>query len=91
MVNLEGCVNNLKGDCEKMFDQVLNDGRNQTSRDVFPCYLDVDQNVAIFSYDPDRTMTLTLMTAISLISSIILSGLCLCACSAIDMKRVKLQ
>ena len=38
LVNTEGCVNTLQGECTIFYLDHKRDGRNQSSRDRFPCY-----------------------------------------------------
>ncbi|KAG8223405.1 hypothetical protein J437_LFUL003678, partial [Ladona fulva] len=37
-INLEGCVNTLRGECYQFLDTHGRDGRNDTARSVYPCY-----------------------------------------------------
>lgn len=37
-INLEGCVNTLKGECKQFHVTHGRDGRNQTAQSRFPCY-----------------------------------------------------
>ncbi|XP_071449327.1 uncharacterized protein Teh4 [Hetaerina americana] len=37
-INLEGCVNTLRGECLQFLDTHGRDGRNQTARSRYPCY-----------------------------------------------------
>ena len=38
LVNTEGCVNTLQGECTTFYLDHRRDGRNQSSKDRFPCY-----------------------------------------------------
>ena len=38
LVNTEGCVNTLQGECTEFYLDRRRDGRNYSSNDRFPCY-----------------------------------------------------
>jgi hypothetical protein len=43
-INLDACVNTLRGECKEFFATHGRDGRNKTAQSRFPCYYDKVQD-----------------------------------------------
>lgn len=62
MINHEGCVNTLQGECKDFYDLTSNDGRNSTSPSRFPCYYSPgNSEFVVQRYDPLKTRWLFLI------------------------------
>ena len=48
-INLDACVNTLRGECKDFFASHGKDGRNRSAQSRFPCFYDkVQQSVSLF-------------------------------------------
>ncbi|KAF5303222.1 hypothetical protein FQR65_LT08302 [Abscondita terminalis] len=55
-INLDGCVNTLKGECKDFLHTHGRDGRNQTAASRFPCfYKKNDSSMVLARHDLDKT------------------------------------
>ena len=84
MINHEGCVNTLQGECTKFYDATQNDGRNDTSRSRFPCYYAASNPAfVVLRYDPFQTRWLFFIGFLVPASLLIVSCGVLFTCSRI--------
>ena len=78
MINHEGCVNTLQGECAEFYKATGNDGRNDTSRSRFPChYAPSNPEFVVVRYDPFHTKWLFFM------GFIIPAGLLIVSCGVL--------
>nr|XP_023013544.1 uncharacterized protein LOC111503475 [Leptinotarsa decemlineata] len=79
-INLDGCVNTLKGECLEFLHTHGSDGRNQTAQSRYPCYYNKNNSFMVVArYDLKRTWR-DLIIAISIPSALfIVSFITLCA------------
>ncbi|KAL0275433.1 UNVERIFIED_CONTAM: hypothetical protein PYX00_003281 [Menopon gallinae] len=55
-INLEGCVNTLKGECKEFLATHGRDGRNKTAQSRFPCYYNKENSArAVARFDLEKT------------------------------------
>ncbi|KAK6641318.1 hypothetical protein RUM44_013027 [Polyplax serrata] len=55
-INLDGCINTLKGECKEFLASHGNDGRNRTGQSRFPCFYNKENSAkAIARYDMAKT------------------------------------
>ncbi|KAF6204894.1 hypothetical protein GE061_019058 [Apolygus lucorum] len=74
-INLEGCVNTLRGECEEFSKTHGNDGDNSTSQSRFICYYHKDDSsMVVARFDLNKTWT-ELMVAIFVPSSLFIISL----------------
>ncbi|XP_050314228.1 uncharacterized protein LOC126748804 [Anthonomus grandis grandis] len=79
-INLDGCVNTLKGECQKFLQSHGKDGKLKTARSRYPCYYNKNNSfMAIARYDLKKTWR-DLIIAIVIPSVLfIISFITLCA------------
>nr|XP_040575165.1 LOW QUALITY PROTEIN: uncharacterized protein LOC121124116 [Lepeophtheirus salmonis] len=62
MINTDGCVNTLKGECNEFYKVHGQDGRNSTSPSRFPCYYaPSNPDYVVVKYDLNKTKWLFLL------------------------------
>ena len=84
MINHEGCVNTLQGECSQFYDVTGNDGRNDTSRSRFTCYYaPSNPEFVVLRYDPFHTRWLFFIGFVVPASLLIVSCGVLFTCSRI--------
>lgn len=49
-INLEGCVNTLRGECREFLQTHGRDGDNQTAQSRYPCYHNKVKNTTFYCY-----------------------------------------
>jgi hypothetical protein len=62
-INLEGCVNTLSKECTDFYRVHGRDGRNATSRSIYPCYYDAALGISVIQYNPAATLRLLILFA----------------------------
>nr|CAH7735571.1 unnamed protein product [Callosobruchus chinensis] len=79
-INLEGCVNTLKGECLEFLHSHGRDGRNQTASSRYPCFYNKKNSFMVLArYDLQRTWR-DMIIAISVPSALfVVSFVTLCA------------
>ncbi|XP_075227602.1 tipE homolog 4 phospholipid transfer protein [Lycorma delicatula] len=56
LINLEGCVNTLKGECKQFLHTHGRDGRNDTAQSRFPCFINKNDSFRVVArFDLDKT------------------------------------
>ncbi|KDR15342.1 hypothetical protein L798_10821, partial [Zootermopsis nevadensis] len=55
-INLDACVNTLRGECKEFFGTHGRDGRNKSAQSRFPCYYDKNNNASVVArFDLHKT------------------------------------
>ncbi|KAL5292413.1 hypothetical protein ACFFRR_011308 [Megaselia abdita] len=81
-INLEGCVNTLRGECIDFVESYGNDGREHTGQSKYPCfYHKQDSTFALTRHDPDKTYRELLITMIVPSVLFVISSISLCIIS----------
>nr|XP_040567981.1 uncharacterized protein LOC121117603 [Lepeophtheirus salmonis] len=81
-INIEGCVNTLSKECTDFYENYGKDGRNYTSRAIYPCYYDpFDPDFVVINFDPDKTLMLLILFSAVPGGILILSCTYMCGCS----------
>uniref|UniRef100_T1GQD7 Uncharacterized protein n=1 Tax=Megaselia scalaris TaxID=36166 RepID=T1GQD7_MEGSC len=78
-INLEGCVNTLRGECIEFVERHGSDGREHTGQSKYPCfYHKSDPSYALTRHDPDKTYRELLVTIIVPSVLFVVSSISLC-------------
>lgn len=79
-INLEGCVNTLRGECKDFVLRYGNDGDNNTAQSRYQCYYNKDVNVdfVVARYDLDKVYREFLFSLIVPIVLFVISSISLC-------------
>ncbi|XP_044250592.1 uncharacterized protein Teh4 [Drosophila takahashii] len=79
-INLEGCVNTLRGECKDFVARYGNDGDNNTAQSRYQCYYNKDSNVefVVARYDLDKVYRELLVSLIVPIVLFVISSISLC-------------
>ncbi|XP_017059680.1 uncharacterized protein LOC108100358 isoform X2 [Drosophila ficusphila] len=79
-INLEGCVNTLRGECKDFVARYGNDGDNNTAQSRYQCYYNKDSNVefVVARYDLDKVYRELLLALIVPIVLFVVSSISLC-------------
>ncbi|KAH8329606.1 hypothetical protein KR074_000223 [Drosophila pseudoananassae] len=79
-INLEGCVNTLRGECKDFVARYGNDGDNNTAQSRYQCYYNKDSNVefVVARYDLDKVYRELLVSLIVPIVLFVVSSISLC-------------
>lgn len=81
-INLEGCVNTLRGECIDFVERYGNDGRDHTGQSKYSCfYHKQDPSYALTRHDPERTYKELLVTIIVPSVLFVVSSISLCVIS----------
>ena len=83
-INIEGCVNTLRDECDSFYAVLGRDGRNQTSPARFPChYAPHNPEFVVLTFDLPRTKRLFLFFFVVPASLLVLSCGSLFLCSRV--------
>ncbi|XP_012157931.1 uncharacterized protein LOC101450843 [Ceratitis capitata] len=79
-INLEGCVNTLRGECKDFVARYGNDGDNNTAQSRYQCYYNKDPAVefVVARYDLDKVYRELLVSLIVPIVLFVVSSISLC-------------
>ncbi|XP_064541633.1 uncharacterized protein Teh4 [Drosophila montana] len=79
-INLEGCVNTLRGECKDFVARYGNDGDNNTAQSRYQCYYNKDVNVefVVARYDLDKVYRELVVSLIVPIVLFVISSISLC-------------
>lgn len=81
-INIDGCVNTLSEECMAFYYDYGKDGRNYTSRAVYPCYYDPENpEYVVINFNPDKTLMLLIFFAAIPGGIMIISCMYMCLCS----------
>ncbi|KAF4524692.1 hypothetical protein B566_EDAN009536 [Ephemera danica] len=81
-INLEGCVNTLRGECAEFVKIYGRDGTNHTGEARFPCFYNANSSeIVVARHDLERTRLELILAAGIPGCLLILSCLSLCACT----------
>lgn len=81
-INLEGCVNTLRGECIDFVERYGNDGRDHTGQSKYSCfYHKQDPTFALTRHDPAKTYRELLITIIVPCVLFVVSSISLCIIS----------
>uniref|UniRef100_A0A0K2TXH1 Uncharacterized protein n=1 Tax=Lepeophtheirus salmonis TaxID=72036 RepID=A0A0K2TXH1_LEPSM len=81
-INIEGCVNTLSEECNSFYDNYGKDGRNYTSRAVYPCFYDPENyEFVVIDFNPSKVLLLLILFSTIPGGVMIISCIYMCGCS----------